>query len=120
MTWTVTVSDSPDCTPGTHVRLPAALDEIQERNEQHITKLAFTEPAVAAQSCGDVRRLLRATRAALGLADGWTDEAIRLDAKASQPGTRASVLMARAQAHEDLAAELREAVTRALLGEEAQ
>lgn len=110
-------ADSPDRTPAG--RLAAGLDRIEAANEEYITTLALAEATVATMPSGDVRRLLVMARAVLGLAGDWRDEAIRLDARASRPGTPASVLMARAQAHEDLAADLREAVSRALLGEEA-
>jgi hypothetical protein len=82
----------------------AILAAIKERNEQYITTLALTEHTASGLPCGDVRRLVAAVEAVLKLADkGYQMESH------GQPMPWWDIDPT----------ELREAITAALTGEEA-
>ena len=108
--------DAPD-------RLAAVLEEIGERNERR----TFAANLTHAASADDVPRLLAALKKVLKKADEWDAEAKRLDENAENADAtsghdttrvaRAAMLSTRAQAHAELAAAVREAITSELTGE---
>lgn len=103
-----------DATPD-HVT--AYLAEVRERNGGSSVKFGTicTE---------DVPRLLAAVEAVLGLADEWKATSVQLGEMAERAAgrgadpLRTTLMDARAQAHQDNAQALREAISRALLGVE--
>ena len=94
---------------GTPDPLTAALDEIEARNEHYIRVLGLTEATVATLPSGDLRKLLAVARAVLALPGRWDE---------SDDGPASALTEDRGWVRAACARDLRETITRVLLGEE--